>query len=675
MSPIRMPRLPLHRDIASQLVSGAKLQVPFSVIGKVMEKATGAGQEPVPPTPVTPALPPNLQVYAASLTPERALAFEVGVDRFCKDAGFDTEDTAAMYQLLKQAGLMSGLMMKTRHMLRPALGARMSRWAATKPVAMARATPGVVANVGGMLGMDWAFNKAFGGGGPEAAAAQAADPAMSPNAAFPAYSYARRHGEQPLHVNTPIYRQASFGGVKEAALPGAGAIGAMTGKTLARGVPLLGAGISGASAVQNALKGNWGRAALDVGSGLASFIPGVGTAASLALGGASGALDVAEMAKHKPGAPNQARRTPPRMMSAATPMRRYASDDSGKPESALYRAAALAGLQRIPAGQLKQAWFGRDPGVWRNLVQLGTLGASDLLAPNYMKQWGEEEKARKEYDIEGPIHKYEESSHPIDAISTFLGGGLSKKRIAEHDKQVALNQGRMNVLKETPGTEGYTNALKAFGQAAEQGEARQRTTADMMAAERGAFSTDPLRARRAQRRTRSELGPLGNESQARWKKMAPGGDQPASNPRRWGGGSRTPGAATTVPGALNKPSATAPITPAAPASSPVPGAPSAAPARPSPVPAAPEPAPWSAPQMTAAPKAEASAFTGTGTRSPFPEAFGRINNPALREQAMSAFNKSKRPPPTVPPQFAGARDQAAREMMQNAQANSQFTGE
>ena len=55
------------------------------------------------------------------------------------------------------------------------------------------------------------------------------------------------------------------------------------GKTLAKKVPFLGLGLGGLFAIQRLAKGDWGGALLELGSGIASTFPGVGTAISAGL--------------------------------------------------------------------------------------------------------------------------------------------------------------------------------------------------------------------------------------------------------------------------------------------------------------------------------------------------------------------------------------------------------
>lgn len=550
MPPIRV-KLPWHRRLGQQAVSGAKLQVPFSIMGKAMESLTPVPPDGPLPQAMLPAPPQYMQAYAAALTPERTLAFEAGVDLFCKDAGFDAEDTAAMYELFKRAGWVTGLM-KARHALKPVMGQRLSRWAVTKPIQAAKATPGIAANIGGMMGMDWAFNKALGGGAEEVAQ-QAVGPVMDPRAAYPMYPRVQHAGGQPLSLTTPIYRQASLGRTKEAAIPGA-VVGKAVGKTALRGVPVIGTAMSGLSAVQNALQGNWGRAALDVGAAGASLIPGVGTAASLGLAGASSALDVAEMARRKPmtqGPVLPGRPRSPRPMSLTTPITRHASVEPGMTESMLYRTAALEGLKRVSSGQLKQAadW------EWGDVAQ-------GLMSPifggtDWHKNWGEEIRNRREYGIKGPTRRYEETWHPWDRMMNAINIGPTEHEKEQYNQTVELNKAKANVYQaKTP--EEKLEALKAVGSAAKTGKGRTNTFADITAAERGMFSDNPAERRFAMRRTRSELGPMGNAAMQRWKGMSPGGSdkgarRPGAGNRQWGGGSTfrpVPGATKTpdVPG-------------------------------------------------------------------------------------------------------------------------------
>lgn len=63
-------------------------------------------------------------------------------------------------------------------------------------------------------------------------------------------------------------------------------------KGVAKKIPFLGLAIGGVSAVKRAMAGDWTGAALELGSGIASTIPGVGTAVSLALDGVSLTRDI-----------------------------------------------------------------------------------------------------------------------------------------------------------------------------------------------------------------------------------------------------------------------------------------------------------------------------------------------------------------------------------------------
>lgn len=83
-------------------------------------------------------------------------------------------------------------------------------------------------------------------------------------------------------------KAATSMGLKGAAKVGGGAIA----KSLGKKVPLLGLGLGSVFAVQRALKGDWLGAGLELASGAASTIPGLGTAGSIGIDAALAARDM-----------------------------------------------------------------------------------------------------------------------------------------------------------------------------------------------------------------------------------------------------------------------------------------------------------------------------------------------------------------------------------------------
>ena len=92
--------------------------------------------------------------------------------------------------------------------------------------------------------------------------------------------------------------QKGAGKLGGAALKG---VGKGLGKSVLKKVPLLGALVGGLFAIERAVKGDWIGAMGEAASGLASTVPGLGTAASLAIDGALMAKDMARTGQTEPG--------------------------------------------------------------------------------------------------------------------------------------------------------------------------------------------------------------------------------------------------------------------------------------------------------------------------------------------------------------------------------------
>jgi hypothetical protein len=563
-----------YGNLGSQAVESAKTSAPFSIASNLLGRMTSPQPEVESAPPTSPAYP-GMYAYASSLTPERALAFEAGLDWFCKDAGFDEEDRQAMHALIKQAvnpaWVVRGVGAVNRF-LRPMVGKGAAKWISRAPVAAAKAAPGLTAQMGGMMAADYAINKAMGG---EEEQPQA--PQVPAAYAGPASSGAP--GSPPINIRSPLYRYAAAnrshdeqlafehgvalfckqsglssdqtGQIKQA-IPLAPVAG-MAGKAVGKALPGVGAALSGADAIRHFSAGNWGRGLLDVGAGLASFIPGVGTAASLGLSGLSGAMDVAD------GTPTAQPNQPRRMPGVSMPK---------------MKLAALDVLRRTSPAQLKQAFWGE--GVLQGLASGGSkiLSNAPLVGRAFsglqpgVDAWGGAIKTQRKEERDearyGPTKDYEAGYW--DRFKSQFNMGPDEEEIGAYNQKAMMNrQKKLSLTSNDPKVK--AEAKRQYGMMEDKGHEKIMEQADFAAADQGAFSSDPARQRTARRRAASSMGSMRNEARNRWDNVAnKGGAGEGVGHRSWQGGENpiTPASPIGNPPTPANPPATpgAPIPPA-----------------------------------------------------------------------------------------------------------------